>query len=145
MAISDVLRPDGPDYDGFLYAFIGEDRNGTMVTVLSILARLGLDPWREASELASLSEGAALRRLGAILEKSGDVPGPSCEHPAIARKLVSLLPARATRPPPSRSSLSSDGGRSRVFVTILAITVLIIVLAQILIPGASGLGSWTRL
>ena len=59
MARVDVLHPDGSDFHQFLYAFVGADRDGFMVTVLFTLARLGLDPWKEASELADVSEEAA--------------------------------------------------------------------------------------
>lgn len=140
MAKSDVLHPDGSDYDGFLYAFVGEDRNGSMVTVLSTFARLGLDPWKEASELAGLSEGAALTRLGVLLTKFSDVPSLSCEHKTIARNLVSLLPARAGRHVPLQAGSPQSGVRLGAVVMISAIAIFLVVLAQILIPGASGLG-----
>lgn len=42
----------GPEFDKFLCASIGEDRNGTMLSVLSALARLDVDPWQEAADLA---------------------------------------------------------------------------------------------
>ena len=97
MARSAVLHPDGSDYDGFLYAFVGEDRRGSMVTVLSTLARLGHDPWKEASALAGLSDEAASTRMGVLLAMFGDVPALYRENETVARKLVSLLPARSTR------------------------------------------------
>ncbi len=34
MSVSDVLRPDGSDYDPFLLAEVGEDKTGATVTVL---------------------------------------------------------------------------------------------------------------
>jgi hypothetical protein len=37
------------EFDNFLYASIGADRNGMPLSVLSALARLDLDPWEEAS------------------------------------------------------------------------------------------------
>jgi len=46
MPTVDVLHPDGNDFDPFLFASVGEDRNGANVTVISALARLGLDPWK---------------------------------------------------------------------------------------------------
>ena len=38
MSASDVLHPDGTDYDAFLFAKLGEDSAGDDVTVLSALA-----------------------------------------------------------------------------------------------------------
>ena len=42
----------GSEFDDFLYAPIGEDRNGMLLSVLSALARLDIDPWQEAAKLA---------------------------------------------------------------------------------------------
>jgi hypothetical protein len=39
----------GPEFDEFLRASIGEDRNGTGLSVLSAFARLNVDPWQEAN------------------------------------------------------------------------------------------------
>ncbi len=44
MADPNVLNPHPPEFERFLHASVGEDRNGYFVTVLSALARLGLDP-----------------------------------------------------------------------------------------------------
>ena len=76
----------------FLYAYVGEDARGTRVTVLSMLARLGIDPWREASELAGMPARDAQGRLCGLLARFTDVP---CVRPAcadIASRLVAFLP-----------------------------------------------------
>jgi hypothetical protein len=39
----------GSEYDDFLFASMGEDRNGLPLSVLSALARLDVDPWEEAT------------------------------------------------------------------------------------------------
>src|SRR5271165_3171433 len=57
----------GPEFDEFLGAPIGEDRNGTGLSVLSALARLDVDPWQEATSLARMPREAAGRRSGASL------------------------------------------------------------------------------
>jgi hypothetical protein len=44
----------GSEFDDFLFAPIGEDGNGMLLSVLSALARLGFDPWEEAAKLAQL-------------------------------------------------------------------------------------------
>ena len=140
MAGYDVLHPDGSDYGGFLYAFVGLDRHGSMVTVLSTLARLGLDPWKEASELAGLSEGAATTRLDGLLARFSDVPALTGEHETIARKLISLLPARAARQLPSQAGSAQIGTRTGAVKTIVLIAISLVLLARLLIPGVSGLG-----
>ena len=76
----------------FLYADVGEDARGTSVTVLSMLARLGVDPWREASALAGMPARDAQGRLCGLLARFTDVP---CLRPAcadVASRLVAFLP-----------------------------------------------------
>ncbi len=48
MPAGGILYPHSPEFDRFLLAFVGEDRKGNAVTVLSALARLELEPWEEA-------------------------------------------------------------------------------------------------
>jgi hypothetical protein len=44
------MSPLGSEFDDFLYASIGEDSNGVLLSVLSALARLDVDPWEEAAK-----------------------------------------------------------------------------------------------
>ena len=74
MAISNLRHSEGPDLDRFLYAFVGVDRGGSEVTVVSTLARLGLDPWKEASDLATASEGAGARDSASCFPSFGMSP-----------------------------------------------------------------------
>jgi len=92
MTTLDQMRQGGTPFDAFLYAPLGEDRNGQTVSVLSALARLGLEPWEAASDLAGLNLAEARSRLDALLVRFGDVPVLAQDHAAIARRLVDLLP-----------------------------------------------------
>ena len=58
----------GPEFDEFLCAPIGADRNGTGLSVLSALARLNVDPWQEATSLARMPREAAVVRLTALID-----------------------------------------------------------------------------
>lgn len=62
----------GPEFDEFLCAPIGADRNGTGLSVLSALARLNVDPWREATSLALMPRQAAVVRLTALIDALPD-------------------------------------------------------------------------
>ena len=97
MSVSDVLHPDGSDYDPFLQAEVGEDRTGAAVTVLSALARLGLEPWSEARELASLDRDAARTRMKTHLAAISDIPSLGPTSDSVAAKLVALLPKTVSR------------------------------------------------
>ena len=59
-----TLRPEyslgNSTYNGFLHAEVGEDTNGTRLTVLTALTRLGVDPWVEAARLADLPRDVAV-------------------------------------------------------------------------------------
>lgn len=95
MYASDVLHPDGSDYDAFLFAEVGEDTEGASVTVLSALARLDLEPWTEARELSRLGREEAQVRLTAHFETITDIPALALASEGRASKLVSLLPKHA--------------------------------------------------
>ena len=49
-------------FNDFLFAPIGNEKNGMLLTVLSALARLDVDPWREAASMAQMSTEAATGR-----------------------------------------------------------------------------------
>ena len=95
MSASDVLHPEGSDYDAFLFAEVGEDRTGATVTVLSVLARLDLEPWTEARKLSHLGPEDALVRLTTHFEAISDIPALALASESRAANLVSLLPKRA--------------------------------------------------
>jgi hypothetical protein len=93
-AISPFFRD--PSFDPFLFAAIGEERNGMLLSVVSALARLDLDPWFEAASLSRLSAPAATDRLTSLLSPS---PGSMMKAPAHATiaRLVGLLPKPAEK------------------------------------------------
>src|ERR1700750_1032850 len=80
----------GHAYDDFLFESLGIQENGMDLSVLSALARAGVDPWAEARRLATLPRQAA---VAAILKFAGDAE--------TARRLVELLPRAASSQPPS--------------------------------------------
>ena len=82
----------GPEFDKFLYAPIGEGRNGTTLSVLSALARLDVDPWQEAASLARMPREAATARLTAMIASLPDEPTKDIPAKTIAADLVALLP-----------------------------------------------------
>ena len=96
MAYAPTLLGQDPQFEAFLYASLGEDRRGSSVTVLSMLARLGVDPWKEASELSRLPIAAARQRLEALMTRFHDIPTPVPDRSKIVSDLLALLPRRAT-------------------------------------------------
>ena len=135
----DGYRQGGTTFDGFLYASVGNDRNGNAVTVLSTLARLGVDPWDEAAELSALTRDDARTRLGALLARFHDVPDLVREHGPITARLLDLLPRSSGRQAVRASALATPAISSRMG-PILAVLVVILVLIQTFLIGSDGTG-----
>jgi hypothetical protein len=99
----------GSEFDKFLFAPIGEDRNEMPLSVLSALARLDIDPWQEAAELARLPRETATQRLASSIAALRDGPSAFLEHGPIAARLIALLPRQASsRIPSHRTLLEAD-------------------------------------
>ena len=58
-----------PEFDDFLYAAVGLERNEMPLTVLSALSRLDVDPWKVAAELSQLPKKPATQRLASLLAR----------------------------------------------------------------------------
>ena len=82
-----------PQFNGFLFAPVGEDRHGMPLSVLSALARNDVDPWEEAAALASLTPEAAIERLASQIAPPPDGPSAHLEPRTIAARLIVLLPS----------------------------------------------------
>lgn len=92
-------------FDKFLRAPVCEDGNGTPLSVLSALARLDIDPWKEAAELTELSPTMATQRLSLLIAA---LPGALSNHispTTSAVRLIALLPHRDR----SSSAVPSSG------------------------------------
>ena len=103
----------GAQFDRFLQAPIGEDSNGMLLTVLSALARLDIDPWEEAAALSRLPGVAATRKLAQLLATLPGRSGIAADWGAIASRLISLLPARVQPGAPSRPGAPALGAAAR--------------------------------
>ena len=87
-------------YDAFLFELLGVEENGMELSVLSALARAGLDPWAEAKRLAALPRQAAIAAITAILHLTTE--------PETARRLVDLLPRSAIAQPQSAKQFDRE-------------------------------------
>jgi len=82
----------GNEFNAFLFAPIGESRNGMLLSVLSALARQDVDPWGEAAELSRLPRETAIRRLSSLIAGMPDELAEGCDAPTVAARLIALLP-----------------------------------------------------
>jgi hypothetical protein len=109
MARSSSYSQLGSEFDAFLFSPIGEERNGMLLSVLSALARLNVDPWQEAATLALLPGETATQRLATLIAALPDEPSAHRDPGTIAARLIALLPRRAESNTPSRETLRGVG------------------------------------
>jgi hypothetical protein len=138
--MTDPLRSDLND---FLFAPIADDSNGMHLTVLSVLARSGVDPWEEAAGLRILSRADATERLVHMLAGVPNGPSPGDESVNLAAQLVAQLhssPKAPLKPIPSTAAGGSARGEEqplrafstlpmRVRLTIYSLVTLILIVA----------------
>lgn len=63
-----------------------------LLSVLSALARLNLDPWKEAAELSELPSGPATQRLATLIVRLPGGRWTQADSMGIAHRLIELLP-----------------------------------------------------
>jgi len=93
MPSTDAFALKNSDLNAFLFADVGTERNGSALTILSLLARLGQDPWIEAGRWARLPKGTA--------NAMPMEPHTTAEWNATAARLILLLPGQSRPSPPS--------------------------------------------
>jgi hypothetical protein len=93
MASTSSFSPRNVEFNRFLFAAIGDDKNGMVLTVASALARLGFDPWNEAGRLSRLPRIGAADALAGMIAKLPVGDWQISELSEIAARLTQLLPA----------------------------------------------------
>ena len=94
MALPRLYAPLRPDLHNFLFAAVGEERNGIPLSMISALAQLGLDPWDEAGRLSSLAKQEAVERLTGLILRLPGMRRPSSEARQIAVGLIEATDLR---------------------------------------------------
>lgn len=117
------------DFDHFLLAPIGEDNNGMVLSVLSALARMDVDPWEEAATLTRLPRDTATRKLASLIAALPDGPSARPDSATIAARLIALLPRRVGSDVSSRRTVPDVGAVTRSpIVTYLVLYVVFMLL-----------------
>ena len=78
----------------FLFAAVGTEANGMTLSLVSVFARLGNDPWQEAGRLADLPKSEAIEHLARIIAGMPTSVWPLPAATAIATSLIALLPTQ---------------------------------------------------
>ncbi len=118
----------GREFDPFLFATIGDERDGALLSVVSALARLDVDPWKEAASLARMPREQAKQRLASLLASlpKGATSGLAPE--IVAARLIALMPQAGSVHTAAAATLRPVAAlpRSR-FVVGLAVLALLLV------------------
>jgi len=112
------------EFDEFLFAPICADSNGMTLSVLSMLARTGVDPWGKAAELARLPRETANDAVASfIVALPNGLVSPG-DITANAARLSALLPRSLSRNGVSSESVTVAGTLNSTHV--IAIVVLLL-------------------
>ena len=111
------------EFNDFLFAPIGEEKNGLVVTVLSAFARLGIDPWQESARLRQLSTAMATQRLTSIISGLPNGQWAPSDVGDIAARLIGLLPAARIAASPLRATASRERLVSPRTMTLLVVAI----------------------
>ncbi len=118
----------GHEFDDFLFAPIGEDQNGTTLSVLSALARMDVDPWQETASLARMPRERATERLAVLIAAVRKDLAMSAAAETIAARLTELLPRAAPFAVPTPEALVRTASvRPTRFLLALGVVVLLLV------------------
>jgi len=115
-----------PEFDGFLFATIGEGGNGMLLSVVSALARLDLDPWQEAAALDKMPREAATRKLASLIAKLPSEQLEKLDWRTTAARLIALLPKKKTEATTMpEQSAEADGLKPTVIFGVIVISLLV--------------------
>jgi hypothetical protein len=98
VARTDVFAMRDSGLNAFLFADVGLEANGSPLTVLSMLARLGNDPWAEAASWVGLSKATVREKLISSILRMPLSSEAWSDAAATATRLMQLLPSQSQAP-----------------------------------------------
>jgi hypothetical protein len=123
MAAASLPTRLSDDFNAFLRSALWLDRDDSPLSVLSALARLDVDPWEEAAQLAALPKPSASEKLASML---ANLPG----GPAVRRDL-DLISERAVALLSSPAGSEQKGGAPLAIPTALSRPLIFLVLGSL--------------
>jgi hypothetical protein len=128
MGMTDVFALQRSRLNDFLFAAVGTEANGMILSVVSVFARLGNDPWLEAGRLAELPRSEATESLARSIAAMPTSIWQLEAATAIASGLIPLLPNHVG---PSESGPPASGYPVRPH-RLLKIAVVLVCIACVL-------------
>jgi hypothetical protein len=125
----------GSEFDKFLFTLLGDDQNGLPLSIVSLLARMNVDPWQEAGTLDALPAEAAVRRLTFSLDTLTDPKLRQAISETRVLRLLALLPRQAPAavqtPVASANPVVTPRPWTRIRTIIFIATAIVLVGSQI--------------
>jgi hypothetical protein len=90
---TDAFALKNSSLNAFLFAEVGTELNGSQLTILSTLARLGADPWAEAARWATLPKAATIDSLSYSIAQMPLCAQALADARVTASRLILLLPS----------------------------------------------------
>ena len=110
------------DLNDFLFASVGDQRNGMPLNVVSALTRLGVDPWDEAARLSALPKSLAAEALERMIARLPVFQQQQSDNMVTSQRLVELLPAGQQTAAPCRKHNGATDKRN--FQTMMLVACL---------------------
>jgi hypothetical protein len=108
------------DLNDFLFASVGNQRNGMPLNVVSALTRLDVDPWEEAARLATLPKALAAEALEPMIARLPIFRRQQSDNLVISWRLVELLPTGQQAVTPRRGQAGAKDNRYFQTMMVLA-------------------------
>lgn len=109
----------------FLFSDVGTEPNGTGLTILSLLARLGKDPWDEAAAWSRKPKDAAIASLTDSILQMPPNPQTFTDAHRTASRLIALLPVpvapSAAATPSALKFLPRQGWLPLLYIALFAL------------------------
>jgi hypothetical protein len=123
------------EFDDFLFAPIGDEKNGMLLSVISALARLDLDPWLEAASLARMPKETATERMTPLISALPNRTSANRDREAIAARLIALLPRPGASSAPQREPLLARSAATKTRIIIFVTLMTFLLTTQFLTRG----------
>jgi len=98
------------------------------LSVLSALARLDVDPWKETAALSSMPKDRAQERLAALIASTTKNLATNLKSEAIAARLIALLPGASNFDTPAPISVvrAAAAQPSKVIIALSIVAIVLI-------------------
>jgi hypothetical protein len=120
------------EFNDFLFAPIGDEGTGMTLSVFSALARLDIDPWREAARLADLPKETAIQAFTPTIANLRGGQWMPANAREIATRLIAFLPQRGATVAPSDAVAPHASGTPNSRAILLVIYLIFLAAASYL-------------